>query len=97
GSPLQTAPRARLLEVLTSVSDDLSVGGMVGRLDPDDPSLECGDLSLQVAQEMQLRRRRTDDQDLAISLQAARHPVEEAMLVIGVSPLPDLLVLRVTV
>jgi hypothetical protein len=79
------------------MGDELGVRRMVHRFDAHDPRLEIVLVPLDVPEEVQLRRRRTDDEDLAAIVEGSGDLVKEPMLVVGMVPDADILLVRVTV
>lgn len=73
----------------------LGVARVIDGLDADDPRLQGALVVLHVPEEVQLRLRRADEQDLTLALERASHLVEEAMLVVRVVPDPQVLFLGV--
>jgi hypothetical protein len=75
------------------MSDELGVGGMVGRLDAHDSGLESAIPLLHIPEEMELRLRWAHEEDLGATVESACDLVEEPMLVIGMIPDSHLLLL----
>jgi len=88
---LRTAARDFLAEVMPQVRDELRVGRMVHRLEPDDALCQRPIVLLREPEEVELRLRRADDQDLRVRLERLRHLAKEAMLVVGMIPDPQIL------
>jgi hypothetical protein len=92
---LRTAPRDGLSEVMTQVRDQLGVSRMVHGLETDDPLGEGVIVLLCEPEEVQLRLRRADDEDLTVILERLRHLPKETMLVVGMIPDPQVLLVGV--
>jgi len=84
------------VEIFAEVGNQLGVGWMVHRLDTDDPRLERVLVLLHVPVEVQLRLRRTDDEDLAFARERAGDRLKIPVLVVGMIPDADVLFVRVT-
>jgi hypothetical protein len=71
-------------EVVLDVRDELSVRGMIRGLDPDDALLERRRVFVEIPQEMQLRSRRSHDEDLLGARESLGDLGEEVVQVVGV-------------
>ena len=78
------------------MGDELSVGGMVRRLDADDLRTELTVMLVDVFEEVQLRLSRTDKKNLTVPLQGARDLAKVPVLVVGVVPDADVDLIGVT-
>jgi len=87
--------QAGLSEIVPQVGDRLRVRRMVERFEPDDAVREGAIVLLREAEEMQLRFRGADDQDLTVRIERLRHLAKEAMLVVGMVPDPQVLLIGV--
>jgi hypothetical protein len=76
--------------------DELRVGWMVRCLDADDSRIESALMLLHVPKEVQLRLRRTHEEDLFGALQRPSDLVKETMLVVGMIPDSQVLFVGVT-
>src|SRR5580692_9881650 len=83
-----------VVEIPAHVSHQLSIGRVVDRLDARDLRLERRIVLLQVSEEVKLRHRRPEQQNLVCTHQLGRHLVEEPVLVVRMVVGPGLLVLR---
>jgi hypothetical protein len=72
-------------EVLSYVSDDLRVCGMVHGLDAYDLRRERLVVLLRVLDELELRRRRAHHEDLGETIERLRHIAKEVVRVVGVA------------
>jgi hypothetical protein len=72
------------VKILTYVSDNLPVGGVVGALDADDLRRHRRIMFLQVVDELSLGDRRTEDQDLVGVRQLVRDGGEKSALIVRV-------------
>ncbi len=84
------------MEVGAQMRHELGVGRMVRGLDADDPPLERVIVPLQVSEKVQLGHRRAHEQHLTLLLKSPRDLTEEAPLVVGMIPHPQILLVDVT-
>lgn len=101
GRPLAAArqleKRDVVVKIVTDVSDQSPIGGVIGRLDTDDSLLERRVVLLRISEEMHLRHRRPHQQNRSRSRERLGHLVKEAVLIVGMVVSPGLLILGMAV